>query len=95
MPSQFFGLTIAYSALGAFQASVNTTANNISNVKTLGYSRQEALLQASEALRVNQRYGTAGSGVDVVSIKRVRDVYYDVKYWESNSKLGFYDSKLY
>lgn len=95
MASTFFGLTIASSALGAFQASVNATANNISNVKTPGYSRQEALLKASEALRVHATYGSAGTGVDVESIKRVRDVYYDVKFWESNSKLGFYDTKLY
>ena len=30
MPSQFFGLNIGASALSAFQASVNTTVNNIS-----------------------------------------------------------------
>ena len=95
MASTFFGLNIAASALGAFQASVNTTANNVSNVKTPGYSRQEAILQAAEALRVNQKYGTAGSGVDIVAIKQVRDIYYDVKYWESNSKLGLYESRLY
>lgn len=95
MASTFFGLHIAASALGAFQASVNTTANNISNVKTPGYSRQEAVLQAGEALRVNQKYGTAGSGVDVVAIKQVRDIYYDVKYWGSNSKRGLYESRLY
>ena len=37
MPSQFFGLNIGASALSAFQASVNTTVNNISNVQTKGY----------------------------------------------------------
>ena len=31
MPSQFFGLTIASSGLSAYQAALNTTANNISN----------------------------------------------------------------
>ena len=95
MPSTFFGLTIASSALGAFQASVNTTANNISNVKTKGFSRQEAILQAAQALKVNQRYGTAGTGVDVTAIRQVRDLYYDVKYWENNSKMCMYDNKLY
>lgn len=39
MPSQFFGLNIAASALNAFQASVNTAANNVSNVQTKGYSK--------------------------------------------------------
>lgn len=95
MPSTFFGLHIASSGLSAFQAAVNTTANNISNVKTVGYSRQQAIFQAAEALRVNQRYGTAGSGVDVTAIKQVRDFYYDVKYWNSNSDLMMYDARLY
>ena len=38
MPSQFFGLNIASSGLSAYQAALNTTANNISNVKTTGYT---------------------------------------------------------
>ena len=80
MPSTFFGLTVAGSALSAFQASVNTTANNISNVNTKGYSRQQAILEAADALRTNMRYGTVGTGVNVVAIKQVRDEYYDVKY---------------
>lgn len=95
MPSTFFGLTIASSGLSAFQAAVNTTANNISNVKTVGYSRQQAIFQAAEALRVNQRYGTAGSGVEVTGIRQVRDLYYDVKYWDSTSDLMLYDARLY
>lgn len=95
MSSTFFGLTIASSALSAFQASVNTTANNISNVKTTGYTRQEAILQSAQSLKVNQRYGTAGTGVEITQIKQVRDLYYDVKYWESNSSLKLYDTRLY
>ncbi len=43
MPSTFFGLTIAGSALNSFHVATNTLANNISNVNTKGYSRQEAL----------------------------------------------------
>ena len=95
MPSTFFGLTIAGSALNTFQAALNTTANNISNVNTKGYSRQEAVRIAAEALRTNQRYGTVGSGVVTTEIIQKRDFYYDVKYWENNAKTGMYDSKLY
>lgn len=95
MPSTFFGLTIAGSGLSAFQAAINTTANNISNVRTDGYSRQTANRVASEALRVHQKYGTAGSGVTTESITQMRDFYYDVKYWENNASLGYYDRKQY
>jgi len=39
MPSQFFGLNIAYTGLLASNAAMNTTSNNIANVQTEGYSR--------------------------------------------------------
>ena len=41
MASTFFGLTIASSGLRAANAALNTTGNNISNVNTAGYSRQQ------------------------------------------------------
>ncbi|GHU41956.1 hypothetical protein FACS1894111_05070 [Clostridia bacterium] len=95
MPSTFFGLTVASSALNAFQVAVNTTANNLSNTQTKGYTRQEALRTAAEALRVNQKYGTVGSGVETTAIRQIRDLYYDAKYWDNNANVGLYDSKLY
>lgn len=93
--SQFFGLNIASSALAAFQSSVNTTANNISNVQTKGYSKQVTTLETSEALRVNAKYGTTGTGVSAVSVTQLRDFYYDMKYWDNNAGLGLYETRLY
>lgn len=95
MSSTFFGLTIGASALNTFQVAVNTTANNISNVQTEGYTRQTTNMTASEALRVNARYGSTGTGVTVTSITQDRNLYYDTKYWENNSSLGFFEKKLY
>lgn len=94
MPSQFFGLNIASSGLSAYQAALNTTANNISNVKTEGYTRQVANMSSSAALRVHAKYGSAGTGVQVDSVKQVRNEYYDTKYWENQSALGLYETKL-
>ena len=88
MPSQFFGLNIAYTGLLASNAALNTTSNNISNATTEGYSRQIVNQSASLALRTYTTYGCAGSGVDVNSIDRVRDVFYDFKYWNNNSNVG-------
>lgn len=93
--SQFFGLNIASSALTAFQASLNTAANNVSNVQTKGYSKQITNLQASGALRVNAKYGTTGTGVQAISVTQLRDEYYDTKYWNNSSSLGLYEKKLY
>lgn len=88
MPSTFFGLTIAGSGLNAYQTAVNTTANNISNSETKGYSRQEALLNPSDAIRVNAKYGSTGTGVEVTKIQQIRNEYYDLKYWTNTAKLG-------
>ncbi len=95
MPSQFFGLNIAYKGLLASNAALNTTANNIANVQTNGYSRQQVVQQASRAIRVFQTYGCAGAGVDTLAIERVRDEFYDTKYWNNNANLGEYDIKQY
>lgn len=95
MPSQFFGLYIAGSGLRAANAALNTTANNIANANTDGYSRQVVYQQANNALRVFTTYGCAGAGVDTLAIERVRDQFYNMKYWDNNCKMGEYEIKAY
>ena len=94
MPSTFFGLTVANSGLNAYQVALNTTANNISNVQTKGYSRQQTIRTAGEALRTYTRYGTMGTGVTTDSIKQIRNQYYDTKYWYNQSYVGLYETRL-
>lgn len=95
MPSQFFGLNIAYTGLLASNAALNTTSNNIANVQTNGYSRQQVNQQAASALRVFATYGCAGAGVETLSVERIRDGFYDTKYWNNNSRVGEYGMKEY
>lgn len=95
MSSTFFGLSIGASGLNAFHAAVNTTANNISNIQTEGYSKQVVNLEAANSLRTYQRYGTTGTGVLAKSVTQMRDEYYDTKYWSNQSKYGEYDKKYY
>ena len=95
MASQFFGLNIAYTGLLASNAALNTTSNNIANVQTEGYSRQQVVQQAADAIRVFETYGCAGAGVDTLAIERVRDDFYDTKYWNNNALVGEYSSKEY
>ena len=94
MPSTFFGLNIASSGLSAYQVALNTTANNIANVQTTGYSRQQSNRVASDALLVHQQYGAVGSGVTTLSVKQIRNQYYDTKYWYNQSSVGLYETKL-
>lgn len=95
MPSQFFGLNIAYTGLLASNAALNTTSNNIANVQTEGYSRQQVTQQAANALRVFQTYGCAGAGVETLAIERIRNEFYDSRYWVNNAKVGEYEQKEY
>ena len=95
MPSQFFGLNIAYTGLTASNAALNTTANNISNTETAGYSRQQVVAEAANALRTFTTYGCAGAGVDIIAIERIRDEFYDNKYWSTNTNAGQYNMKQY
>lgn len=95
MPSQFFGLNIAYTGLLGANAGLNTTANNISNSETEGYSRQQVNQVAAAAIRTFTTYGCAGAGVDVLSIERVHDDFYDQKYWANNTNTGEFSMKEY
>lgn len=95
MPSTFFGLEIAASGLRASNAALNTTANNISNTHTEGYSRQEVKQEAMNPLRVFATYGCAGAGVNTLAIERIRDQFYDSKFRDNETKLGEFDTKAY
>ncbi len=93
MSSQFFGLNIAYTGLQAANANLTTTANNISNVETQGYSRQHVVQEAANAIRTYTSYGMAGAGVDAKAIEQVRNEFYDLKFWNSNANLGCFEIK--
>ena len=95
MPSTFFGLNIGTTGLYTYQAALNNTAHNVANAETKGYSRQILNQQAGVAIRVNSRYGMVGTGVDVESIKQVRNEYYDLKYRKNNTLYGNYSTKDY
>ncbi|MBT3067545.1 flagellar hook-associated protein FlgK [Rhodoferax sp. U11-2br] len=61
-------LNVATRALMANQTILQTTGNNIANVNTPGYSRQNAVLQTVEGQFTGGGY--IGKGVDVTTIKR-------------------------
>lgn len=95
MPSTFFGLSIGRTGLYASQAGLTTTAHNIANTETEGYTRQVVNQQANKALRVNSSYGMAGTGVGVTGIVQARDEYYDMKYRTNSTISGTYSTKAY
>lgn len=94
MPSTFWGLNIAVSGMSTYQAGLNTTAHNISNIGTKGYTKQSVIQSAKKALYV-PTYGMLGAGVNVDDIVSSRSTYYDTKYWQNNAVLGNYSTKDY
>lgn len=95
MSSTFFGLHIGQSGLYAYQAALDTTAHNISNSETEGYTRQVMSQKAGKALRMNSTYGMAGTGVSVTGVTQLRDEYYDIKFRKNNTILGEYAGKAH
>lgn len=95
MASSFFGLNIARSGMSAYNAKLNTTAHNIANVHTKGYSRQVAKQEATIAISLGTSYGMIGTGTEVSSIDSQRDFYYDNKFRINNSIYAKYDTLSY
>ncbi len=95
MASTFFGLNIGQTGLYAYKSALDTTAHNISNAETAGYSRQVMEQQAGKALKMNSTYGMAGTGVSVTGVVQKREEYYDSKYWKNNTMYGEYSGKAY
>jgi flagellar hook-associated protein 1 FlgK len=71
MSSLNASLAIALSGLDAEQGALATTANNVANANTPGYSRQVPVLQSSDPVVVSPL--TLGTGVTLQSIESIRD----------------------
>lgn len=77
------------SALRAYQTELDTTGNNISNSETTGYSRQTVSLKQSPASTVTVGNTVqVGTGVSVVAVSRVRDLFLQGRQQDAQSKLG-------
>ena len=92
--STFFGLQTSLRGLIAQQQAIDVTGHNIANANTPGYSRQEAQLQPAAPFVVPANSSLTGagaqlgSGVDVASIRRIRDQFLDIQYRAQSSSLG-------
>jgi flagellar hook-associated protein 1 FlgK len=90
--STFTGIQTSLRGLLAQQRALDVTSHNISNASTVGYTRQEATLAATNALPVvtnsGANAGQLGTGVDVQSYRRVRDQFLDLQYRGQNMSLG-------
>jgi len=93
MRESFFGFNVAVRGLYTAQKNLNVINNNINNVNTPGYSRQQAVQAASKPMTMYDGTGMVGTGSEVTGVKRIRDEYLDFKYWSENVSYGEWETK--
>ena len=76
-------LNIGQGALNVSQTAIQTTGNNISNVNTVGYSRQAVAIK--ERISLNSAPGQMGQGVKATEIFRYFDRFIESAYLQKNS----------
>lgn len=77
-------INIGFSGLSAAQIALNVSAQNIANVDTAGYSRQEATMGTLAGFgRMDN-----GMGVAVNGVRRITDAYMVTQHWRGMSAVG-------
>ena len=81
------------------QNAMNTTAHNMTNVDTKGYTRQQILLNTRtyQTLSVNASavaYQQYGLGVYYSQTRQVRDMFLDKTYRKESGRSAFYESNV-
>ena len=89
----FFGFEKARSALSAAQRAIDVTGQNLANINTPGVSRQRLNLSAVGPGGLDWRHPVApsanvGRGVNMDSIRRIRDQFLDVRYRTEAGHVG-------
>ena len=94
--SLFGSLYIGVSGLQTSQNALNTTAHNMSNIDTVGYTRQ----QVQQGTRIYKTLSTSataisyqqtGLGVNYTQVKQVRDDFLDRAYRRESGRSAFYE----
>ena len=97
MANGFGSMYIGASGLQSAQNALNTTANNLANVNTEGYVRQQVVFSDKRydmlrdpTLRVNAHQ--SGLGVGIGDVVHARDVFLDKAYRLETGRNAFYES---
>jgi flagellar hook-associated protein 1 FlgK len=82
-------LNIGSSALGAESTALNVTGNNIANVNTAGYSREEVVFTPTTYVDTNG--GQVGTGTSITQIVRDFSNYIESQYNDASTLSNRYD----
>ena len=91
------GLYVGTSGLQTSQNALNTTAHNLSNVETAGYTRQQVLQEDRFYTNFGNRKVAplqTGLGVEYAKVRQVRDDFLDQSYRSEAGRSAFYDIKM-
>ena len=97
MRSTFSGINTALSALQANQKRLDIIGQNLSNMNTPGYSRQQLMTSSLNYSYPISHYNNGsevavGFGVQMDRVSQIRDPYLDVQYRSQMNKSGYTDS---
>lgn len=96
MGNLFASFNTGVSGLHSAQTSLNTTAHNLSNATTTGFSRQQTMV--TDAF-YSTRYGAyanqlqVGMGTNVAEIRQIRNTFLDAQYRLQVGREGFYSAQ--
>lgn len=84
-------LNAGNTSLEVNQKSIEVTGNNIANVNTVGYSRQEVVLDPRPSLNIGGFF--VGNGVQIVDIQREHDIFIERQVQFKAVEYGYEESK--
>lgn len=95
--STFSGFTMARLGIMASSKAMEVTGNNISNINTVGYTRQSldqrALYIGGADVYSSQFDVRVGAGALTTGVSQLRDPYLDIRFRNENAQVGFYEGK--
>lgn len=100
MPGTWFGLETARRGMKLNQYALDITGHNLANASTTGYSRQEAVITATDPYTLPDMNtnpvtpGQIGTGVEVSSIRRVKDQYLDNNVRRSTTDSAYWNDQI-
>lgn len=92
-------LYVGTSGLTTSQNALNTTAHNMANLDTDGYTRQQVSQGTRAYQTIEKKYEAIawkqiGTGVNYNNCKQVRSEFLDISYRQENGRLAFYDVSI-
>ncbi len=92
----FSGFNTALTALRANQARLSLVGQNLSNMNTEGYTRQELNVKSvnysNPDFFMDQNSTSIGYGVSMTGVTQLRDQFLDIQYRDQNSKVSYNDT---